>query len=129
MSSLTLKHATAPLGATLITCAGVLDAHTSPELDQLIAELGAANPRVVIDIREVTYIASAGVGVFLGSVSTLRDAGGDLILVYPRHVEARESDNAITDGYDVLEVFNLLGLDQAIPVARSVADAEARFGV
>ena len=128
MSDLTLTHTSTASGACLITCSGVLDAHTSGDLDRRIAEVtSGGNHRVAVDIQEVTYIASAGVGVFLGCVNTLREAGGDLVLIYPRHVTAKEEDTGIADGYDVLEVFNLLGLDDAIPVVRDLATAEARL--
>jgi anti-sigma B factor antagonist len=126
MSDLILKQATSDGGMTVVFCEGVLDAHTSIKLDERIEGLIAKGvSRIAVDIQGVTYMASAGVGVFLGSVNTLRERGGDLVVIYPRHVDAIEGKTGISEGYNVLEVFNLLGLADAIPVVRSIADAEA----
>jgi anti-sigma B factor antagonist len=35
----------------------------------------------VIDFTEVDFVSSAGVGIFLGTVSKLRSAGGDLFFM------------------------------------------------
>jgi anti-anti-sigma factor len=127
-SELTLRHETTPGGITLVTCVGVLDAHTSSKLDQLMDQLaGRGAMRVAVNLEGVTYVASAGVGVFLGRVNAMREQGGDLVIIYPRHVQAEAGGTGLTEGYDVLEVFSLLGLDEAIPVVASLADAETRL--
>ena len=38
---------------------------------------------VVIDMTDLEFLSSAGVGSFLGTVGTLREAGGDLIICNP----------------------------------------------
>ena len=92
----------------------------------VVAQQGLS--KVVCDLQEVTYIASAGVGVFLGYVNQLKDDGGGLVLIYPREVDAREGKTGLATGYNVFEVFNLLGLSEFISVVRSREDAAALLG-
>ena len=58
---------------------GYLDAHTAPELesafDNLITD---KNYRVVVNFRDLTYISSAGLGVFMAFVEPMRENQGDI---------------------------------------------------
>ena len=43
--------------------------------------------RIVVDLSETDFISSCGFGLFLGTVATLREHGGDLILMkIPDHI-------------------------------------------
>ena len=125
MSELTLSHEVVE-GVCYITAAGVLDAHTASNLDDLIGKVAKKGcAKVVCTLEEITYIASAGVGVFLGYVSQLKDEGGGLVLIYAREVDAREGKTGLAQGYNVFDVFNLLGLGELIEVVRNREDAAA----
>lgn len=115
-----------PQGICTIKCVGVLDAHTSSQLDQLVGQVVQRGcTKIVCDLNEVTYIASAGVGVFVGYVNTCKEQGGNLVLLYAQGYGGEGV--AVTQGYNILEVFNLLGLAEHIPVAKSAAEANQLF--
>ncbi|MES1257452.1 MAG: STAS domain-containing protein, partial [Acidobacteriota bacterium] len=64
---------------TILTLNGFLDAHTAPEFEKVIQqEVDAGQVRLVADCGELTYISSAGLGVFMSFIEDIRDAGGDL---------------------------------------------------
>lgn len=66
-------------GVNVLDLNGYLDAHTAPELenafDKLIKE---NNYRTVVNFKELSYISSAGLGVFMAFVETMRDNKGDI---------------------------------------------------
>lgn len=76
---------------------GTVDSATSGVLETQISELLKQDiNRIVIDMADVEFISSSGIGVFLGSVSGLRSRGGDLLFMnVPSHVE------------DVFDIVNL----------------------
>ncbi len=68
-------------GISILRVSGHLDAHTAPELDRALSdllEMGAL--RVVLDLADLGYISSAGLGVLTGSLGAFRERGGDLKL-------------------------------------------------
>jgi anti-anti-sigma factor len=116
------------VGVCTITPVGVLDAHTAEKLDTLVGKMVAEGTvRIICPLDQVTYIASAGVGVFVGYVNTCKEKGGNLVLVHPMGWDGGSDGSALTKGYNVLEVFNLLGLAEFITVAKSVSEAHALF--
>lgn len=119
-STLKLTHGITN-GICGIVCDGVLDAHTAGQLDDLIGKITKGGcHKLMCDLNKITYIASAGVGTFVGYVNACREKGGDLILVY---AQGFGGDTAIAEGYNVLEVFNLLGLAEFITVCKTSDDA------
>ena len=129
MSELSLSHEISPSGICTIVAAGVLDAHTSGQLDALVSKVMTGGcHKIICDIEKVTYIASAGVGVFIGSVETCRQKGGNLVLVYSLGFDGQQGSVGLTPGFNVLEVFNLLGLSQFISVATTQDEATRLFG-
>jgi anti-sigma B factor antagonist len=66
-------------GLSLIAVEGFLDAHTAPHFEKAIqTEIDAGHNRIVVDCEKLTYISSAGLGVFMSFVEELREAGGDI---------------------------------------------------
>jgi anti-sigma B factor antagonist len=58
---------------------GFLDAHTAPRFEKSIQEeVDAGRMRLIVDCAGLTYISSAGLGVFMSFVEDLRDKGGDI---------------------------------------------------
>jgi anti-sigma B factor antagonist len=58
---------------------GYLDAHTAPELENIFT--GLINDKkynVVVNFKDLAYISSAGLGVFMAYVETMRDNSGDI---------------------------------------------------
>ena len=68
-----------PDEVSVLALEGFVDAHTAPEFERAIqAEVDAGRVRLVVNCRELTYISSAGLGVFMGFVEEVRERGGDI---------------------------------------------------
>ncbi len=76
---------------------GAIDAVAAPTLELHFRNLFEQKTnRIVIDLSKADFISSAGIGIFLGSVSLLRESGGDLLFMnVPKHID------------EVFEVINL----------------------
>jgi stage II sporulation protein AA (anti-sigma F factor antagonist) len=98
----------------VLAVAGRVDSTASAELEsRLFGPLGAPDTRVVVDLRRVEYISSAGLRVFLRLLARLREAKGQLVLC-----SMAES---------VREVFELAGFMSIFAVEPSRAQAVARL--
>lgn len=82
---------------SVVALRGSLDGHTFVHLERTLNELlGDGQSRLVIDLSDLQYVASAGVGVFINIRHQAQERGGCLLLVNPGEV--------------VREVFDILGL-------------------
>lgn len=64
---------------SVIDLKGYLDAHTAPELESAFNKLLDENQfKVVVNFNDLAYISSAGLGVFMAYVETMRDNKGDI---------------------------------------------------
>jgi len=64
---------------SVIDVKGYLDAHTAPELENVFNKLlDDKKFRVVVNFDELKYISSAGLGVFMAYVETMRENKGDI---------------------------------------------------
>ncbi len=101
-------------GTTVLALEGYLDAYTAPELEKAIqAEVDGGSHRLVADCGRLTYISSAGLGVFMGFVEEVREAGGDIKIcgLIPK----------------VRQVFELLGFPEVFDLVEDVKAAEGLF--
>ncbi|MCK5592331.1 MAG: STAS domain-containing protein [Candidatus Pacebacteria bacterium] len=63
----------------VIDIKGYLDAHTAPELESQFNKLiNDKHFKVVVNFTELNYISSAGLGVFMAYVETMRENNGDI---------------------------------------------------
>jgi anti-sigma B factor antagonist len=86
-------------GVRVLSISGYLDAHTAPAFESAIEnELRSGNVRLVVDCAGLTYISSAGLGVFMSYLEEIREKGGDIKLA------------AITP--KVFQIFDVLGFPQ-----------------
>lgn len=68
----------------ILCLSGHLDANSVEAFEEAAAKiLVSGDPRVVLDLAELTYIASAGIGAIIALVQELRGGGGDLIFISP----------------------------------------------
>ena len=75
---------------------GFLDAHTAPELENAFNGLiNDKQYKVVVNFSGLKYISSAGLGVFMAYVETMRENSGDI-----KFCGLKE---------DVYNIFDLLG--------------------
>jgi anti-sigma B factor antagonist len=97
---------------TLVTVGGWLDAHTFESMEKAIANLFRdGKVRLAVDLGNVEYISSAGAGVFIGTLTSGRAMGGDIVLMNPTS--------------SVREVFDMLGLSQVFKFAYTHQEAIA----
>lgn len=60
---------------------GEIDAHTAPEVREALLQSAEKNGmQMIIDLSEVSYMDSTGLGVFVGVFKSLRANEGNLIL-------------------------------------------------
>ncbi len=77
--SLSVRH-TPP--TQVIDLNGFLDAHTAPQLEQAFQEmLNAQHFNIIVNFRDLAYISSAGLGVFMAFIEDVRSNHGDIKLV------------------------------------------------
>ncbi len=63
----------------IVSLEGYLDAHTAPKFEEIIqSELDQGCVRIIVDCQKLTYISSAGLGVFMGFVEEVRERDGDI---------------------------------------------------
>jgi anti-sigma B factor antagonist len=93
---------------------GFLDAHTAPEFEGAIqAEVDQGHLQLIVDGSKLTYISSAGLGVFMGFIEELREQGGDIKIcgLTPK----------------VEQVFEILGFHALYDIVPDVPAAVQRF--
>lgn len=99
---------------TIIRLEGYLDAHTAPQFERAIEdEIGAGRTRIVVDCQNLTYISSAGLGVFMSFIEEVREQGGDIkVAALQPKVES---------------VFEVLGFSEIFDISADAGAAIARF--
>ncbi|HSR11992.1 MAG TPA: STAS domain-containing protein [Thermodesulfobacteriota bacterium] len=96
--------------ALVISIRGRLDAVTTPLLDKDLTELMAGGEKfVVLNLRDLDYISSAGLRTILAATKKLREKQGRLHLASLKSV--------------VREVFDISGFSSIIPVFETVDGA------
>ena len=97
-------------GWAVIRASGDLDLTTAPRLrEHVVKAVTDGRPRVVLDLQEVDFVDSTGLGVIVGLLKRTRSQGGDLRLVSTRR--------------SLEKVLELTSLDHALPLARTVDEA------
>ncbi len=97
-------------GVPILRVQGEIDVATSPELHELLSDLIADGPGVIIvDLTDVSFIDSTGLGVLVGAVRVVRAGGGDLRLV-------------VTQPH-IIKLLELTGLDDVFSVLSDSSDA------
>jgi anti-sigma B factor antagonist len=93
---------------------GYLDAHTAPKLEQEFLQLiGNQKYKIIVNFNELNYISSAGLGVFMGFIETIRENKGDIKLtnMNPK----------------IYRVFDLLGFPTLYDILDKEEDAKLKF--
>lgn len=66
-------------GIMVLSLEGYLDAHTAPVFESAVQEeIDSGHKQLVVNCEGLTYISSAGLGVFMSFIEELREAGGDI---------------------------------------------------
>ncbi len=91
---------------------GELDAFTVSHFRQALAEM-ASSPRLIIDLSEVPFVDSAGLGALIGGIRRARELGGEVAVACNRPTLVR--------------LLRTTGFDRIVTVADSVQQAVESF--
>lgn len=99
--------------ATVVTISGRVDSVTAAAMDAELANIQRSTNRMVFDLKEMTYLSSAGVRAIVRVLHRAQKAGGGIKLArVPEHV------------VQVLQTVGMMEMLQAYP---SVDEAVAGF--
>ncbi|MGW2697770.1 STAS domain-containing protein [Streptomyces sp. NPDC001296] len=101
--------ATSTDGIRVLTLIGEIDHHTGEALHQALDVSGIVRPRIVVDMRRVSFMDSSGINILLAAHQAAAAAGGWLRLAAPAPA--------------VLRTLQLVGVDQFIDCRPSLRDA------
>ena len=107
-------HKSTENGLSVLGLEGYLDAHTAPEFEKTVqGEFEAGRTQMVVECSRLTYISSAGLGVFMSFIDEIRAAGGDIKIcgLAPK----------------VFQVFDILGFSALFDIVPDVPAAVQRF--
>jgi len=97
-------------GWAVLEVQGEVDLYTSPQLREAIVRLTEEEEnRIVVDLYNVSFMDSSGLGVLVAGLKRARERGGELALVFGEG--------------SVQKVFGITGLDKIFPTYRSVGEA------
>jgi anti-sigma B factor antagonist len=101
-------------GIQVLDLKGYLDAHTAPKLEEAFTNLlGSKRFDIVVNCADLTYISSAGLGVFMAYIEDVRKNSGDIKLtnMSPK----------------VYNVFDLLGFPLLYEIYKDEREALKKF--
>ncbi len=107
-------HKSEEQGLFVLALEGYLDAHTAPEFEKAVqTEYEAGRVRLVVECSRLSYISSAGLGVFMSFIDEIRDAGGDIKIcgLAPK----------------VFQVFDILGFSALFDIVPDLPAAVQRY--
>jgi anti-sigma B factor antagonist len=94
---------------TKVAVQGFLDAHTVPEMEKVIQNLiHERKYNIIVDFKDLSYISSAGLGVFMSVIGEVKGNNGDIVLM--------EMPPKIYKVFDLLgftEIFTIVDTEEA----------------
>jgi anti-sigma B factor antagonist len=98
----------------IVDLKGYLDAHTAPELEGAFQKLMSSNQyNIVVNFKNLSYISSAGLGVFMAYIEEVRKNNGDIKL-------ANMSPK-------IFNVFDILGFPLLYEIYKDEKEALTKF--
>ena len=95
---------------TVVAVKGEVDVYTAPRLREKLVELvSQGHLKIVVNLEDVDFLDSTGLGVLVGALKRLRSHGGELSLVCTQQ--------------RILKVFEITGLTKVFAIYDSVDDA------
>lgn len=96
---------------TVITAKGEVDVWTAERLKTALHEADGADTRdIIVDLTDVSFLDSTGIGVLVGGLRRRKEAGGSFHLVVTRP--------------HILKVLSITSLDRVFPVHDSLTAAK-----
>lgn len=101
-------------GYRVVRPEGDLDVYTVGSLrDAIGAIIESDNPHIVVDLDNVPFMDSSGLGALMGGVRRVREAGGDLAIACTREQH--------------LKLFTITGFGEGVSIAPTVEEAAKGF--
>ena len=101
-------------GVCILELDGSLDAKTTTHLNsELKATIGGGTNKIICNLKNLKYIASAGIGALFANLKESKKGGGDLRLACASK--------------EIMDVFDLLNFTAAFKITSSVEDALKGF--
>jgi anti-sigma B factor antagonist len=97
-------------GYTVCRPVGELDAYTVSSFRDALGRL-ASSPKLLIDMSDVPFVDSAGLGALIGGIRRTREAGGEVAVCCNRPTLVR--------------LLHTTGFDRIVTVAETVEEAAA----
>ncbi|MEP7369643.1 MAG: STAS domain-containing protein [Dermatophilaceae bacterium] len=95
---------------TIVHVGGEIDVYTAPMLREHLDEhIAQGRNHLVVDLADVPFMDSTGLGVLVGRLKLVRGSDGSLRLVCPSE--------------RILKVFSITGLDKVFQIYASLDDA------
>jgi anti-sigma B factor antagonist len=113
---LTLNAHSDPSGLTVIAVGGEIDVYTAPKLrERLIGLVEDGSYQLIVDMEDVEFLDSTGLGVLVGGLKRVRAQDGwiDLVCTQSR----------------ILRIFRITGLNKVFNIFDTVPDAVAAHAV
>jgi anti-anti-sigma factor len=98
-------------GVARVTLVGRLDIQGAAKIDMGFSAVAGSNRGVVVDMSEVTFLASIGIRTLVLGAKTMQRRGGTLVLLSPVP--------------DVEKVLEMTGITDLLPIVRDEAAAIA----
>ncbi|HWV27455.1 MAG TPA: STAS domain-containing protein [Aeromicrobium sp.] len=96
----------------LISVSGEIDVYTAPKLREAIAAaIDDGRTRLIVDVQQVAFLDSTGLGVLVGALKRVRGEGGSLDIVCTQE--------------RITKIFEITGLDKVFGLHGSVDEARA----
>jgi anti-sigma B factor antagonist len=97
-------------GWTVVQAKGEIDLYTAPKLKEELGGLVERDRvRIVVDLAEVEFLDSTGLGVLIGSLKRCRERAGEFVLAAPTET--------------IEKVLHITGLDKVFPIHATVDQA------
>jgi len=119
------ERLTSPISLTLLSLKGTIETTNASTLEEAIDRIMEDRCfRIVVDLTGVTYISSAGWGIFISEIKRVRRNAGDIKLA--------AMTAPVREVFDLLEFNNILkpyiDKDEAVRDFQSAAGAKAEEG-
>lgn len=139
---ISLHKVGAKLDITLVMVSGYIDTTTCHELADVFQKLiDRERYMIIVDLGGVSYISSAGWGVFMGDIKKIRELSGDVKIVqmspeifevfemleFNRIINHYESVEEAIDEYDIIRGIDITNPDEAVAISPEPDEIETQF--
>jgi anti-sigma B factor antagonist len=93
-------------GCAIVRAGGEIDSHTVHAFHEVVTEAASLASRVVIDLAQVTFVDSSGLGGLILARKNARERGGSVSLVSPPPMVRRLLGS--TRLHDVFDIYDSL---------------------